>query len=392
MHLDNTLPVLRYSESERAALKGKIVDAAAKRTAPAADANADAAAIAAAAAAIATVAINAAAPEASQGDDAAEPARDPRAEVMAEYFDVMRGFLEQQRAVVESWQARTAEAVADSPEASGDLPFIDEILVHEEDRIVARCSLSLAADNFLRSHVLSGPVSEGGELSGLACVPLMVSVEILAEACSVLAGSRSLHVIENVRAFDWIALDDEALTLEVHAETVDAEQGLYRATIFDGASLVVTADFRFTPDFRLAGLAELGPARPSRWSGPELYSTGMFHGPVFQSVRRIAGWNEAGIDAELFEAGASGLLLAGRDAAPGPRSGPARRRRPGRRVLGRAAGGRRLQLLPIDDRPDRAVRAMPRRHVRLDDARPAAAARGRPGRHFGGADLELRMP
>jgi hypothetical protein len=140
-------------------------------------------------------------------------------------------------------------------------------------------------------------------------------VEVLAEACSVLAGSRSLHVIENVRAFDWIALDDEALTLEVHAEAVDVEQGLYRATIFDGATLAVSADFRFAPAFQLAGIGELGPARPSRWSGPELYSTGMFHGPVFQSVRRVAGWNETGIDAELSDAGLQGFFSPG--ATPG---------------------------------------------------------------------------
>jgi hypothetical protein len=42
----------------------------------------------------------------------------------------------------------------------------------------------------------------------------MVSVEIMGEACSLLAGSTSLHVIENVRAFAWIALDDGALTLK----------------------------------------------------------------------------------------------------------------------------------------------------------------------------------
>jgi hypothetical protein len=160
--------------------------------------------------------------------------------------------------------------------------------------------------------VLSGPVDETGELSGLACVPLMASVEIMAEACSVLAGSTAVHVIENVRAFDWIALDDEALTLEVRAEVVNAEQGLYRATIFDGADPAVAAEFRFRPAFHLDGAAALGsPVQPSRWSGPELYTTGMFHGPVFQSVRRIAGWNEAGIDAELFDATVQDFLVPG---------------------------------------------------------------------------------
>jgi hypothetical protein len=246
----------------------------------------------------------------SQSESESEPGRDSRADVMAEYFDVMRGFLEQQRAVVESWHGRSGDTVVPTPAAGAELPFLGELVEHEAHRLVARCLLSLD-DNFLRSHVLSGRVSESAELSGLACVPLMVSVELMAEACSLLAGSGAVQVIENVRAFDWIALDDEALTLEVHAEVVDAERSLYRATIINGAEPVVSADFQFEPAWRLHGLPSLGPARPSVWSGPELYTTGMFHGPVFQSVRRIAGWNETGIDAELFEAGLQDFLVAG---------------------------------------------------------------------------------
>ena len=312
--LDNTMPVLRYSQRDREALKewaGVGADAPA----------AAAVAVALAATAGATVARDIAMPpEAqpsegrpesdSQSESESEPGRDSRADVMAEYFDVMRGFLEQQRAVVESWHGRSGDTVVPTPAAGAELPFLGELVEHEAHRLVARCLLSLD-DNFLRSHVLSGRVSESAELSGLACVPLMVSVELMAEACSLLAGSGAVQVIENVRAFDWIALDDEALTLEVHAEVVDAERSLYRATIINGAEPVVSADFQFEPAWRLHGLPSLGPARPSVWSGPELYTTGMFHGPVFQSVRRIAGWNETGIDAELFEAGLQDFLVAG---------------------------------------------------------------------------------
>jgi hypothetical protein len=151
--------------------------------------------------------------------------------------------------------------------------------------------------------VLSGRVSESVELSGLACVPLMVSVELMAEACSLLAAQRRR------------AGDRERSRLRLDrprrrgADPGGACRGRrrraarYRATIFNGAEPVVSADFQFEPAWRLPGLPPLGPARPSVWSGPELYTTGMFHGPVFQSVRRIVGWNETGIDAELFEAG-----------------------------------------------------------------------------------------
>ena len=116
----------------------------------------------------------------------------------------------------------------------------------------------------------------------------MVSVEIMAEACSLLAGSAGVQVIENVRAFDWIALDDEALTLEVRAEVVDAERArLSRDDLQRPSEPVVSADFQFEPTLASpAPWRRSAPARPSVWSGPELYTTGMFHGPVFQSVRQ----------------------------------------------------------------------------------------------------------
>src|SRR6185295_12168113 len=107
------------------------------------------------------------------------------------------------------------------------------------------------------------------------------------EACCVLAGRRDLRVIENVRAFDWIALDDEAVTLEVRAEVADPGAGVFRAQLLNGATLAATADFRFdAAAWQLPGLAPLEAPKPYRWDGSELYTTGMFHGPVFQSVRR----------------------------------------------------------------------------------------------------------
>ena len=277
--LDNTMPMIRYSDLDREALR--TFGAPAIATPPVAGVEAS---------------VVAREPETAPYIDT-----DPRAGVMAEYFEVMRGFLEQQRAVVQSWQASPVETAAREPAGVADFPFLSEVLEQDEHHLVALCHLSLA-DNFLRSHVLSGRVSEiDAELSGLSCVPLMVSVEIMAEACSLLAGNTSLHVIENVRAFGWIALDDGALTIEVCAEVVDTARSLYRATILDGAEKVVSADFQFEPSWHAGALPPLGATRPSVWNGSELYTTGMFHGPIFQSVRQISGWNEQGMDADLSE-------------------------------------------------------------------------------------------
>src|SRR6185295_9630699 len=137
----------------------------------------------------------------------------------------------------------------------------------------------------------------------------MVSLEIMAEACSLLAGAPTLRVIENVRAFDWIALDDETVTLEVRAEIADG--GAVRAQLMNGATLAAIADFRYEGEGRLAALPPLDGASAFRWPGDELYSTGMFHGPVFQSVRQIEGWSGDGIDATLSDVSLDGFLVDG---------------------------------------------------------------------------------
>ncbi|HUG25188.1 beta-ketoacyl synthase N-terminal-like domain-containing protein, partial [Piscinibacter sp.] len=278
--LDNTMPIIRFSESDRSTLQ--------RMASPA------------------TPAMVMTVPPVDAPDEPPNQA-DDKTRVMAEYFDVMRGFLDQQRAVLESWQApQSGDPAGYLP--SDEMPFLSELIEHDEARLAARCHLSLS-DNFLKSHVLSGRVSETDpELSGLACVPLMVSLEIMAEACAVLAGSADVAVIENVRAFDWIALDDGELMLEVHAEVVDQAGRLFRARLVNGRETVVTGDFRFKPEWRLSASPPLGQTQASRWNGPQLYSTGMFHGPIFQSVTFIDGWNEHGMDARLSEVSLRGFF------------------------------------------------------------------------------------
>jgi phosphopantetheinyl transferase (holo-ACP synthase) len=137
----------------------------------------------------------------------------------------------------------------------------------------------------------------------------MVSLEIMAEACAVLAESTAVCVIENIKAFDWIALDDGELTLEVRADVLDGEHKIYRACVQTEQGIAVSADFRFTPDWRIQAPSALREKRAPRWNGPELYATGMFHGPVFQSIRHIDGWDETGMDAQLSTVGLNGFFV-----------------------------------------------------------------------------------
>ena len=166
----------------------------------------------------------------------------------------------------------------------------------------------------------------------------------------------------------------------------------YRSTLFNGGEPVVSAEFQFDRVRGWPSLPPLGPARASAWSGPELYTTGMFHGPVFQSVRRIVGWNEAGIDAELFEAGLADFFVVGQ--TPRLVLNP---------VLLDAVGqvaaywvaqqaGVDFNCFPSTIERIELYTPCPAGLPGLTMQRPPAAARSRSDRRLGTAQLGLRVP
>ncbi len=320
--LCNTMPTLMLDDAERAALRALLPAPAAVAPAPGAGNAGVAVAAAEAVPGIPADPDAAAAMADGPADEATGPDTGVQ-QVMSDYFDMMRGFLDQQRRVFEGLAQQGALAQPDpadgedAPVEPGAMPLyvpmLDAVLEWDEQHLVAECTLDLQRDNFLRDHVLSGPVSvNDAELLGLSCVPLMVSLELMAEACALLAGRRDVGVIENVRAFDWIALDDGEVTLQVRAEAVSTS--VFRATVLRDGSPVVSAEFGFDAGWRLGAVAPLGAVQPSRWAGHELYSTGMFHGPVFQSVREVAGWNGEGIEARLSPVSLVGFFAPGQAA------------------------------------------------------------------------------
>ena len=150
------------------------------------------------------------------------------------------------------------------------------------------------------------------ELTGLACVPLMVSLEIMAQGAAMLAGTTRLAAIENVRAFDWIALDDDETVLEVRAERVPGDDARIRTTLLQaGAPAGVGRSL-----LRIGGRLCL---RWRRWvrqgrragDGRAIYDVGMFHGAVFQSLQHVQGWNDGGIDCELSACSLEGFFEPG---------------------------------------------------------------------------------
>lgn len=304
MLLDNTMPQMHLSEADRATL--------AQLAAPATPS-----AVAVPPSLPPAVAPVAVAPVAPVHEPAAAelPPTAWQAEVMGDYFDLMRGFLAQQQAVMDRLEPVALEVSAEEADVdpvSAATPFLDEILVMDGQRLQARSHLSVERDNFLRDHVLSGPVSvQDPGLLGLSCVPMMVSLEIMAQACAALAGSVQVCVVEHVRAYDWIALDAGEVSLTVEAKVLDAAAGRYAAVLSGPSGRLVSAEFGFAPVWSLPGQAGLSEWRVSRWNDEGLYTSGMFHGPVFQSIAHIDGWDDAGIDAQLSPVSLQGFFSPG---------------------------------------------------------------------------------
>ncbi len=283
VHLDNTMPIVHIGPLDTSTLKDLLnLSATAPRSSPA--------------------------PEPAPAAEESDPVQAPAADL----HEQVKSRLDRGQAALAGWESTLPASPAPAAWDDELAPLLCAVIELDERHVVAECQLLLDEDRFLRDHVLSGRVSDADpELLGLSCVPLTVSLEIMAEACALLAGSAAVRTIENVKAFDWIALDDGEASLQVRAELVDAGRQAYAARIHDGAALVMEAEFTFRSAWRAPAAVPLAERRPYTWASHELYTRGMFHGPIFQSVAQIDGWSDEGIDGRLSDVRLDGFLEEG---------------------------------------------------------------------------------
>lgn len=169
-------------------------------------------------------------------------------------------------------------------------PLLGTLLVWRPgEAVTAQRTFCLDEDLFLGDHTLGRHISMfDPALRGLPIMPLTVSMEMLAEAGSLLMPDLVLVEMNDVRTYRWIALEDETMTLEIEArrtgpDTVYAQ--IREANV--KAPPIVEANLRFAeerpqpPKVQTFVLAE---ERASRWQPEAIYRSGMFHGPVFQGV------------------------------------------------------------------------------------------------------------
>lgn len=220
---------------------------------------------------------------------------------MGGFFGVMQQFLDMQGNVMEA-------ALGVSPgtaSATGDWqpPMFHRILEQDDTHLLAESDFDPLTDPFIAHHTLyADEVSDiDPDLQSLPVLPLACSMEMVVEAAAVLTGQVATR-LENVRARDWVAFDDGPGTIvtEAHLTRGEEPRVAVRLTRPDGSPLF-EAEAVIGEEADPAPLPPLSAPRAPIWQEHELYTTGMFHGPLFQGVARLTAWDETGIDAELAD-------------------------------------------------------------------------------------------
>ncbi|MGL5083574.1 MAG: beta-ketoacyl synthase N-terminal-like domain-containing protein [Microcoleaceae cyanobacterium] len=236
------------------------------------------------------------------------PSQQPEFSLLCSHFDLMKTFLEHQQRI-------TAAVFSNSPDvATTPWPFLGQVQECTASRFYSERVFDLQSDRFLQDHTLGGQLSNWNpEICPLAVIPFTISLEILAEAAVYLtACAFRVTAIEAVRGYRWITLDQGQVRLGIEAELqsdpaasspqvqvklfqLEPDQQADPILVFEGRVILAT-DYPPPPAPSIAPLTHL---RPSRWLDGELYTSGMFHGPSFQGVKHLCGWNGQGIEAEL---------------------------------------------------------------------------------------------
>jgi malonyl CoA-acyl carrier protein transacylase len=156
------------------------------------------------------------------------------------------------------------------------------------------------SDPLLRDHSLG---------SVLPVIPFTLSMELAAEACRHLFGDCVVVASMNdVRAYRWLALDQEALRMRVVAEASSnrsAHVRLFeigtdeRQHLAFEALVEIGTDFEKAPANTQHSAPSTQDVPSSAWTADRFYADYAFHGPSFQGIREVQAIGGESIEAML---------------------------------------------------------------------------------------------
>lgn len=241
------------------------------------------------AASVAAVAQSAVAERAELGSDIAEYETD--SDVLGSFMNTNATFYSrmaeaQQRIMSAFLQNGSVET---EPGFDNKPAFLNRFIAYAQPGVTT-CVLNvdLATDLYLLDHAVGGQISVIPPARAYL-MPLMVSLEIMAEAAFLHAQSGVIVRLEQVKAFKRIAVDHQGVQLHMVATGGPSKVHVEMFEAPDMANAILKADFVFDTTYPLDGRApeiKISGEKPENLiSREQLYAfPNMFHGPRMQSV------------------------------------------------------------------------------------------------------------
>lgn len=244
-----------------------------------------------------------------------------RGAVVARHLAVMDQFLDLQRQAMEQYlkarpRDRANGPATPPPPARSSWPMLGKVVSQDPgQKLVARRRLDVAEDLFVLDHTLGGRNASAvdPEHHGLPVMPMVFSLEMMAEAAQVLVPQRRVIGFRQVTLRRWLAFDHDPTTVKITAERLRPGAGgvvEVKVTVIDEGNAerpgkttsaavegtVLLADAYPQPP---AGVAlTLTDEAPCSIASDQVYEH-MFHGPRFQAVCSTDRQGKEGIEGHL---------------------------------------------------------------------------------------------
>ena len=195
------------------------------------------------------------------------------------------------------------------PPGSDRFPFLGRPTVHEPGRrLVVESELDVHRHPFLLDHTFFGRGVSANDpaLAPLPIMPLAMTLELMAEAASVLRPGLVLAAVSDARTMRWLAFTSD--TRRVRLEAEGEPDGPVRVSAFEadrdgGDAVVASASFEFSdrpPDLGPPSVPDTA-VTPWPWTQEAIYSEILYHGPAFRGVVAMEAIDAHGVRAVVKE-------------------------------------------------------------------------------------------
>jgi malonyl CoA-acyl carrier protein transacylase len=242
------------------------------------------------------------------------------------HFDLMRQFLDgQQRmhqrlmsSLVPKTVVKDLSAVKPNQE-DAPWPLLGPTAEIRSDQLTTRRTFTLKSDPFLTHHAFGQCSADGNVARGLPVIPFTFGMEMVAEAAYRLTQWPSASLtLQDLRALRWLAVDKDALTVEIEARLMESPAGQkVHVRVFEisglnegrGRSPAFEGFATPTVDSNQIGQPLAKPTVTPAVSAGQ-FNDWLFHGAMFRSVHRTVAAGGGGAEIEAIVPASAGLFAA----------------------------------------------------------------------------------